>query len=66
MGYKIKTNSSAKKRFRVSGSGRIKRKSVGMRHLLEHKRKKSKRQKRSAIEIHPSDLASVKQLLVSI
>ncbi len=66
MGYKMKSNSGAKKRFKVTGSGNIKRKSVGMRHLLSHKSSKVKRGKRGLSMVHKSDLASVKRLLVSI
>ena len=66
MKYKMKTNSSAKKRFKVTGSGKILRKSVGMRHLLEHKSKSSKRSKQGLSQIHPSDFSSAKRLLVSI
>ena len=41
---KQKTHSGAKKRFRVTSSGKIKRKKQGMRHLLSHKSSKRKRQ----------------------
>lgn len=40
---KQKTHSGAKKRFRVTASGKIKRKKQGMRHLLSHKSSKRKR-----------------------
>lgn len=41
---KMKTNSSAKKRFKVTGSGKIKRKHAFKNHILtkkSHKRKKA-------------------------
>lgn len=40
---KQKTHSGAKKRFRVTGGGKIKRSKRGMRHLLSNKSSKRKR-----------------------
>jgi large subunit ribosomal protein L35 len=40
---KMKTNSSAKKRFTVTGSGKIKRKKAFKRHILTKKETKQKR-----------------------
>lgn len=40
---KAKTNSSAKKRFKVTGSGKIKRKHAFKSHILTKKSKKRKR-----------------------
>ena len=40
---KMKTNSSAKKRFRVTGSGKIKRKKAFLNHILTKKATKRKR-----------------------
>ena len=34
---KMKTNSGAKKRFKLTGSGKIKRQQSNRRHYLEHK-----------------------------
>ncbi len=39
---KMKTNSSAKKRFKVTGTGKLKRNRSGKRHLLRKKTKKAK------------------------
>ncbi len=41
---KQRTHSGAKKRLRVTKSGKVKRKSVGMRHLNGHMSSKRKRQ----------------------
>ena len=43
---KMKTNSSAKKRFKVTGSGKIKRAHAYKRHILTKKTSKRKRQLR--------------------
>ena len=40
---KLKTNSGAAKRFKITGSGKVKRNKSGMRHLLTSKAKKTKR-----------------------
>jgi len=41
---KMKSNSGAKKRFKVTGSGKIKRKKAYKRHILTKKSSKTKRQ----------------------
>jgi large subunit ribosomal protein L35 len=41
---KMKSNSGAKKRFKVTGSGKIKRKKAFKRHILTKKSSKTKRQ----------------------
>lgn len=60
---KVKTNSSAKKRFKVSGSGKIMRKKAGKRHLLGHKTKVQKTRLAGKTEIHKSDEPRVKKML---
>lgn len=60
---KMKTKSGAKKRFKVSSSGRIKRAQAYKRHILTKKSTKTKRQLRSVVEIHDSDRASVRAML---
>ena len=47
---KMKTKSGAKKRFRVRGSGSIKRSQAFKRHILTKKSTKSKRQLRGSDE----------------
>jgi large subunit ribosomal protein L35 len=60
---KMKTKSGAKKRFRVRGSGSIKRSQAFKRHILTKKSTKSKRQLRGSAEIHSTNLASVKAMM---
>ena len=45
---KMKTKSSVKKRFKLTGKGKIKRMKANTSHLLTHKSKKRKRQLRSS------------------
>lgn len=60
---KMKTKSGAKKRFRIGGSGRIKRGSAFKRHILTKKTTKRKRQLRGATGVHESDRLSVRTML---
>jgi large subunit ribosomal protein L35 len=60
---KMKTNSSAKKRFTLTGSGKIKRKHAFKRHILTKKTTKQKRAFTHATLIAKSDIKEVKLLL---
>ena len=44
---KMKTNKSASKRFRVSGSGRVRRSKAGGNHLMQEKSRKRIRRARN-------------------
>lgn len=62
---KMKTKSSAKKRFKVTGSGKIKRKHAFKSHILTKKSTKRKNRLTKAGLVHKSDLANIKvQLLM--
>ncbi len=60
---KMKTNSSAKKRFTLTGSGKIKRKHAFKRHILTKKGTKQKRNLTHAGLIDKTNVAEVKLLL---
>lgn len=60
---KMKTNSSAKKRFIVTGSGKIKRKHAFKRHILTKKSKKRKLRLTHWAIVDKSDLKNVKLML---
>ena len=57
---KMKTKSSAKKRFTITGSGNIKRKHAFKSHILTKKSTKRKRNLTAAGLVHESDLSNVK------
>lgn len=59
----MKTNSGAKKRFALTGSGKIKRKHAFKRHILTKKTKKQKRNLTYFTTVNKVDEASVKELL---
>jgi large subunit ribosomal protein L35 len=60
---KMKTIPGAKKRFHVTGSGKIKRKHAYKSHILTKKTKKQKRNLTHFAIVHKSNLDSVKQML---
>ena len=61
---KVKTNSSAKKRFKVTGTGKITYQKAFKRHILTKKSKSRKRHLRIHGLVHPSNLRLVKRMLV--
>ena len=60
---KIKTNSGAKKRFTLTGSGKIKRKHAFKSHILTKKTKKQKRNLTHFTTVAIVDESNVKALL---
>ncbi|MBK9283960.1 MAG: 50S ribosomal protein L35 [Sphingobacteriaceae bacterium] len=60
---KMKTNSSAKKRFSVTGSGKIKRKKAYKRHILTKKEKDRKRGLAKSALVSKEDTSNIKFLL---
>lgn len=60
---KMKTNAGAKKRFTITGSGKIKRKHAYKSHILTKKSTKRKRNLRYFSVVHKADEKNVKLLL---
>ncbi len=60
---KVKTNSSAKKRFKVTGTGKITHQKSFKRHILTKKSKKRKRNMRLDAQVAKPNLDFVKRLL---
>ena len=60
---KLKTKSGAKKRFKVTGSGKIKRKKAYARHILTKKTIKQKRRLGHKVTVKKVDLSNVKPML---
>ncbi len=61
---KMKTNSGAKKRFKLTGTGKLKRKHAFKSHILTKKTTKQKRNLTHATLVHKADEKNVKLLLV--
>ena len=60
---KMKTNRGATKRFKFTGSGKVKRSKAAHRHILTKKTTKRKRGLRRAGAIEGADLKEVRRLL---
>ncbi len=60
---KQKTHSGSKKRFKVTGSGKIMKQQAGMRHNLEVKASKRKARLNQDQVLAPADAKVIKKLL---
>ncbi|WP_040157368.1 50S ribosomal protein L35 [Nigerium massiliense] len=60
---KMKTHSGAKKRFKVTGSGKLMRQKAGKRHLNEHKPTKRTRRLSVDAAVDGADLKNARKLL---
>ena len=60
---KQKTHSGAKKRFKITGSGKVVRERANRRHLFEHKSSRRTRRLAVDVEIAPADARRARRLL---
>ena len=60
---KQKTHSGAKKRFKVTGSGKLMREQAGVRHYLERKPSKLTRRLSGEVPVAKADVRKMKKLL---
>lgn len=60
---KLKTNSGAAKRFKRTGSGKIKRAKAYRRHQLSCKTRKQKRHLRGSVVVDPANARKIGKLL---
>ncbi len=60
---KLKTKSGAKKRFKITGSGKIKRARAYKRHILTKKETKQKRRLRHKTTVKKVDEGNIKHML---
>jgi large subunit ribosomal protein L35 len=60
---KMKTNSSAKKRFKVTGSGKVKRAHAFHNHILTKKKKDRKKKLAQDALVHKTNEFTIKRLL---
>ena len=61
--YKQKGKKAAKKRFSLTGTGKVRRRKSGLRHLLEHRSSRNKRPKRSSQILSKADIEKVQALM---
>jgi large subunit ribosomal protein L35 len=62
---KLKSSRAARKRFKLTASGKIKRNHSMRRHILTKKAKSRKRKLRSATMVSKADHANVKAMITS-
>jgi len=60
---KMKTHSGTAKRFKFTGTGKIKRRRAGRNHLLEHKSSRVTRRLEGTVVVAPSNVRQIKKLL---
>ena len=60
---KIKTNRAAAKRFKVTGTGKLKRSKAYKRHILTKKTTKTKRNLRKAAIVDATNVKTMKKIL---
>ena len=60
---KLKTNKSAAKRFRITGSGKIKRTKAYRQHILSTKSKKRKRHLRQSTMVSAAESKNIRLLI---
>ena len=60
---KMKTKRGAAKRFKVTGTGKVKRSRAFRRHILTTKSRKQKRQLRKTAMVSPANQKAVKRLI---
>ncbi len=60
---KMKTHRGAAKRFKVTGTGKLRRRQVNMNHMLEKKSPKRKRRLKTEATIAPGDAPRVNRML---
>ena len=60
---KIKTSRGAAKRFKMTGTGKVKRRKGYSRHILTHKTRKQKRRLGKSALVHKTNEKAIKRLL---
>jgi large subunit ribosomal protein L35 len=60
---KMKTSKTAAKRFRVTGSGRLRREQAMRQHLFEKKPSTRTRRLEGDVDVHPTDAKKIQRLL---
>jgi large subunit ribosomal protein L35 len=60
---KMKSHSGARKRFKVTGSGRLRRQKANRRHYLEHKPSTLTRRLEGTEDVSRADVKKVRRLL---
>jgi large subunit ribosomal protein L35 len=59
----MKTHKGAKARFKITGTGKLRRRSMGMNHILEKKSPDQKRRLNRVSDVSPADVPRIKRQL---
>ncbi len=62
---KMKSRRSAVKRFKLTGTGKVRRRQACGKHMATCKTTKRKRQLRTGLAVHDTDAARVKKMIAS-
>lgn len=60
---KMKTHRGAAKRFKTTGSGKLRRQQANMRHILEKKPSKRTRRLKADADVAPGDAQRIERML---
>jgi large subunit ribosomal protein L35 len=60
---KQKTSRGAAKRFKITGTGKLKRRQANLRHILTTKTRKQKRNLRGSVIVDPTNAKAIQRLL---
>ena len=60
---KMKTSKTAAKRFKTTGTGRVRRQQAMRQHLFEKKPSTRTRRLDGTVDVHPGDARKIKRLL---
>ena len=60
---KMKTSKTAAKRFKKSGTGKLRRQQANRQHLFEKKPTSRTRRLDGTVDVHPGDAKKIKRLL---
>jgi large subunit ribosomal protein L35 len=60
---KMKTSRGAAKRFKMTGTGKVRRRKAYLRHILTSKTRKQKRHLRHAAMVNPANAKAIKRLV---
>ncbi len=60
---KMKTHRGAAKRFKVTGTGKLRRRQVNLNHILEKKSRNRKRRLKAEVPVAPGDAPRINRML---
>jgi large subunit ribosomal protein L35 len=62
---KIKTHKATAKRFKITGSGKLRRRKQGSSHLRRRKTRRARREMNQDLPVDPADVKRIERLLAT-